>query len=331
MAKISTRELFDRFYEDSNYSPSRIANVKKNLDVPILYEYEMKIGKQMVDMDKDEFIQLVRVLLTKSLDPNVRVPILYTTYKNLRTFMISVCEWYSNNIEPIKIWLRTPELKGSEGLATILKLSADTLTWDALQNVFNDIEKEHGKDRADYIRLMAGLFHCGFYEIKEIIELKEKDVDLRRMSVILPGRVVKLDEATAKLLQANHAATSFYGAKHEFFMLSWRDSYVHFVVSPNYADDYNSRSESEVAILINKMMVVYVRNGYGINITFKNIYWLGFYDYIVSQCGEEHAKEIITTDRQYIEELTQYAREFGVSPKMTASYTKTHLRMYVPD
>ena len=53
MSKLPTNELFDRFFA----SPfgKKYANHRKIIREEQLYAYELKIGKELVDMDVDEF------------------------------------------------------------------------------------------------------------------------------------------------------------------------------------------------------------------------------------------------------------------------------------
>lgn len=331
MGKISTRELLDRFYADESYNQTRRNTVRNTIDNDLLFKYEEKIGKELVDMNKEETIQLVRVLLTQSLDPKEQSPILFYTYKQVKLMLTVVCEWYSYNIEPIPIWLRSPDLKGNKGLMKILETAAKPLEWQDLLDIFTDMRKQGKNDRADLIELLCGLFHCGFYELSEVINLKEKDINFRTRQVILPGRVVKLDVRTITLLQANHKATTFNSFRTSL-MRSWNGSYMHFVVSPNYADTFDARPEKEVAIALNKLLSEYIRNWYDLKITFRNIYWLGMYDFFIEKCGLEHTKKLVMSFRNSddINELLSIASEFGVSSDVRAADIKTRLRLYLP-
>ena len=331
MGKISTRELFDRYYEQSGLPKTRLANFKKEIDIPILFEYEKKIGKELVDMGKDEILYLMKVLLTKSLDEDNKETIIFSQYKVIRTLLISVCEWYSYNVEPITIWLRSPDLKGSKGLMKVLNISAIPITWDNIRDVCKQMRQNGDDDRADYTELVCGLFYCGFFETSEVINLKENNINFRTGIVALPGRSVKLNERTLILLKANHEATSFKTARIGCIMKNWRDSYMRFPVAPKLEYEFDKRDETLMSIAIHKILTEYVRNVYGLKLTYKNIFWLGFHDYIVSRCGQERTNEIIASMAimEDIDELLQYAREFGVPDGINSAYMKTHLRLFV--
>lgn len=332
MGKLSTREILDRFYESGVYSSTRIANVKKLIDIPILFEYEQMVGKEMVDMDKDEFIYLVRALLTKTLSTDKREPFILSDYKIIRTCLIAICEWYSYEVEPITIWLRSPDLKGGDGLMKLLSISSAPLTWKQLQDIFNDMRRQGIEDRADYTELVAGLFYCGFYQTSEVVNFKERDINFRANTIALPARKVKINDRTMALLQANHQAYQYRTARRVISMRSWRDSYMHFIVDPKMEDDFDNRSENIITILINKLLSEHIRNNYGIKVTFKNIFWLGCYDYIVRRCGEKRANELILSTRNSddITELLTYTNEFGASHLgISPAEIKTHLRMFI--
>ena len=65
MGKISTKELFDRYFESDDAKNSYIGKTRTNFEKPEFFEYEMKIGKEFVDMNTDELIGLIEVLTTK--------------------------------------------------------------------------------------------------------------------------------------------------------------------------------------------------------------------------------------------------------------------------
>ena len=332
MGKLSTREILDRFYKSGVYSPTRIVNVKKFIDVPVLFEYEQSIGKEMVDMDKEEFVYLVRALLTKTISTDKREPFILSDYKIIRTCLIAICEWYSYEVEPINIWLRSPDLKGVSGLMKLLSISSDPITWKDLQDIFKDMRAKGSGDRADYTELVAGLFYCGFYQTSEVVNFKERDINFRLNTIVLPGRTVKINDRTMALLQANHKAYEYRTVRRVVSMRSWRDSYMHFIVDPKMEDDFDKRAEPVVTIVLNKLLSEHIKNNYGLKITFKNIFWLGCYDHIVRKCGEERAYELIMSTRNSddINELLTYTDEFGVAHLgISPAEIKTHLRMFI--
>ena len=334
MGVLSTREILDKFYDSGVYSKTRIANVKRFVDIPILFEYEQSIGKELVDMDKEEFIYLVRALLTKSLSTDKRECIILSDYKIVRTCLIAICEWYSYEFEPITIWLRSPDLKGVNGLMKIKSISSAPLTWKELEDIFADMRINGIEDRADYTELTAGLFYCGFYQTSEVVNFKEEDIDFCAKTIALPDRNVKINDRIMELLQANHLAYEYKTARRVVSMRSWRDSYMHFIVDPKKEDDFDLRSESVVTIVLNKLLSEHIKNNYGLKVTFKNIFWLGCYDYIVRKCGQEHAYKLIMSTRNSddIAELMTYTNEFGVAHiGMSPAEIKTHLRMFVPN
>lgn len=56
-AKISTKELFDMFFNEKDKENAK--KTRPQIDRPEVYEYEKKIGKQLIEMDVDELFEMI--------------------------------------------------------------------------------------------------------------------------------------------------------------------------------------------------------------------------------------------------------------------------------
>ena len=63
MGKVSTEKLVDSFFESPE--GAKYASKRKLIREEQLYEYEMEIGKELVDMDADEIIGFLSNMKTR--------------------------------------------------------------------------------------------------------------------------------------------------------------------------------------------------------------------------------------------------------------------------
>ena len=57
MAVISTHELFDKFFEGKD--PETVRKTRPQVDRPEVYAYEIKVGKQLVEMNEEELFAMI--------------------------------------------------------------------------------------------------------------------------------------------------------------------------------------------------------------------------------------------------------------------------------
>ena len=57
MGKVSTQELLDMYY--ASVAGTSAEKTRVQIDRPELYAYEIKIGKELIDMDVDDLFGLI--------------------------------------------------------------------------------------------------------------------------------------------------------------------------------------------------------------------------------------------------------------------------------
>ena len=98
MAKITTKELLDKYFDE--VAPKSYHAWRKALDKPEMYDYIDKIGVELVDMDVEQMIGLIKALNPSS-----------TTVQHFRTVLQQIIVYYIDNIELVRNPFTNPKLK----------------------------------------------------------------------------------------------------------------------------------------------------------------------------------------------------------------------------
>lgn len=65
MAVIETKQLIDEYFDEQVRQGKDVRKSKNQLDRPELYAYEQKIGKQLVEFDADEILEMISTFQNK--------------------------------------------------------------------------------------------------------------------------------------------------------------------------------------------------------------------------------------------------------------------------
>lgn len=305
MALIPTKQLFDEFFADMD--ENSLKKIKPQADRPELYAYEKKIGKQFIDMNADELIDMVNTFEHNGF------PISYATYDSLSVLYRKIFEYYIDHYELIRNPFNAKTMRGVEAYKR-LKSVRKTITKQDLEDVISQIYKTNSEDRATYITSILLLYYNGFKNAEEIVSFKEKDIDFEAKTVSLGGRIAKLDDRCFDLMVRVHNMEKMIGWRGDFVMMPWRDSYFKFSIRPAEVAVFDKRDLNDACNLINRVISERVRRGLGCDLDGRALYFLGFYDWLVEQYGEEKANYMILSKRDHdaIEDLKASAKMYGI-------------------
>ena len=89
----TTQELLDRYFEDNPQFKSK----RSNIDKPLLFEYEQEIGKPLLDMDRNEMIELIFRYAkgTAKYHPYISP----TTVDSISSIIRKMLDWYSMDMD----------------------------------------------------------------------------------------------------------------------------------------------------------------------------------------------------------------------------------------
>lgn len=327
----STKQVFDGYFASTKMKPETIRKSRPQVDRPELYRYEEKIGKQIFDMNEDELFEMV-----KSFGDNRRVTtdnehfgISFASYGQISSMLRRIFSWYSDNVRLIRNPWNDPKMKGAVA-ATRLTEGKKPFTTETMNDIIQKVRDYYNEDRADHIELTILLFYCGFAEAQEIATMKERDIDFKHHTVSLSGRTVRLTDRCFELLVKIHNMETMDGWRGDFVMTSWHDSYFKLSVRPVEADGFNNRTLSQVSAQINQILLIMVKKNLNVNINYRVLYLLGFYDFLCKKEGKERVKEILTSIRvqEDVDAFINLANYYGMNVN-APTHLKRNLRMFI--
>lgn len=310
MAKISTKELFDNFFAEK--APETAVRTRPQIDRPEVYEYEAKIGKQLIEMNVDELFEMV-LSFNNNRATSGAYSISYSSFSQIFSMYRSLFNFYIDNYEIIRNPFNDKRMKGTQA-AQRLAQSKEPFTWKNVEEAIAKVHESYEFNKANYIECILLLYYNGFSKAEEIASLTENMIDFKNKSVMLPGRTLKLSDRCFELLTFVHGLTSLEGWKYDYLVKSWRGSYFKYIIRPKEEANFDDRPLSEIGNLINRRILTDVKKKFGLDINYRILYLLGFYDKVVEQYGEKRAYELITSVRnsKNTEDLMKIARDYGV-------------------
>ena len=295
MAVITTKQLMEEYFAEQERQGKDVRRNQSQLDRPEVYAYEQKTGKQLVEFDADEILEMISTFQNKKNKfayaeegPKMSA----NSYKRYISGYKQIFLFYVKHHELVRSPYDDPKLKGIN-VHMHRAESRDRLTWAKVEGILNRLSTKYEYERACYFELIIRLFYDGFANAHEIINMKEADINTRRREVTVPGRIVRLSERTYQLLLENHKATQMDVHRTKMDMMSWHGSYMKFFVHNGRVSDFSAIDAISVARKITVPISSTIPKDFGISLSFRRLYLLGFYDYLVRNTSEERAKEMI--------------------------------------
>ena len=295
MAVITTKQLMEEYFAEQERQGKDVRRNQSQLDRPEVYAYEQKIDKQLVEFDADEILEMISTFQNKKNKfayaeegPKMSA----NSYKRYISGYKQIFLFYVKHHELVRSPYDDPKLKGIN-VHMHRAESRDRLTWAKVEGIMNRLSTKYEYERACYFELIIRLFYDGFANAQEIINMKEADINTRRREVTVPGRIVRLSERTYQLLLENHKSTQMDVYRTKMDMMSWHGSYMKFFVHNGRVSDFSAIDALSVARKITVPISSTIPKDFGISLSFRRLYLLGFYDYMVRNTSEERAKEMI--------------------------------------
>jgi site-specific recombinase XerD len=326
MGKISTKELFDRYFESDDAKNSYIGKTRTNFEKPEFFEYEMKIGKEFVDMNTDELIGLIEVLTTKkkSVD-KIKLSNECRSYHQAIVFLRKLYDFYIRNYELKLNPFNEKEMK-AEKVVERLTAGRKVLTYDYLLELIEEFKTHYKKDRGEYIELIILLYYSGFRSAEEIASMKKSQVNHKDGTVILMGRTIHLTERCNYLLK-KFADIEVIEGWRTCHLISYRGSYFKFISKTK--GNMDDKKPSYFYDRTNIQITLYASKYLDVNLDYRSIFWLGFYDRFVERYGEEESNAMITSlrDNDANDKIILFARDYGIMDAV--SQIKKELKVFI--
>lgn len=307
----TTQELFKEFFKDKD--PEIVRKTSMQIDRPEVYAYEIKIGKKLIEMNVDELFEMILSFNDNRKSEQNGYSINYNSYFQIASMYRSLFNFYIDNYEVIRNPFNDKRMRGTEA-AKRLSQGKESYTWERIEEIIQMVHDEYEENKAKYIECIMLLYYNGFAKAEEIVGLKEDMIDYKNKTVLLPGRTIQLSDRCFDLLRFVHGLTSLGGWRGDFSVVAWRDNYFKYIIRPKEVDYFNDRPIGEVANIINRRILVDVKKKFGVEINYRILYLLGFYNYMVKEKGVDRTKELIQAVRSpaETEDLVKLAREYGV-------------------
>ena len=301
--KWTTQELLNEYFKDNPEAECRRGNIEK----PLLFQYETEIEKPLVDMDRNEMIELIFRYAKDTADYHPYIS--PSTVDNMVSRIRVMLDWYSKHGDKQYQNVLKDSSQKSESILWGVIQKAGRVTLQDFQNIIRKLHNDsmmnysiNGQDytRADYFELLMLLFYSGFYEPKEIIKVTETAMNMKNKTCELPDRTLTLTDRTFELLTAFHEQgflTTMNGnSVIQHPLCAWHDSYLKFFVQSSKIAQFNNRSESTVAHSISHNIAHWAGNKCSTWVCSKALYWLGVHDRLAALFGEEELSKMIVSD-----------------------------------
>lgn len=316
-----TQTVLELFFVFNNWDDERIRKSGSRIDNPNVYQYEIVLNKKLFEMSPDELLDMIKGFKGKGTQN-----ISHTTYKAMYHLCNNVWSFYSENIELIKNPWLSPKLQ-IDTVIDLLSSERQTITTDYLESAIDAAhiiysDKEH---YWEYGEMFVRLLYDGVESVQEALSINESQIDFIEKQIKFPYKTVHLSNRTIYLLKINHSLDPFIVYRETLFPVSYNKSYIHVIVKRNFKESIDSRPINSVAQGVLNFLKKYMDR----KITAKQIYKLGFFDFAVSQIGEDAIRTILSeNNREDNRTLIRLSAEYGY-PVQTTAGIRNDLREFL--
>lgn len=326
MGIISTKELIDSYYNSEEGAP--FVKTRANIDKLSLYKYEIKIGKELIDMNVEELYGLIEAMSNNGKEDDIVRS--HYSYEHLLAILRKLFGYYNNTYQPIKNPFYDKRMKGKE-IVKYLSKGKEKITFNFVQSIIDRLHEDLVPIRADYVELIMLMFYSGFANADEIVLLKEKDINFKHKIAYVSGRTIKFTDRCFELLTKFRKIVDIDDSN-RFTLCSYRDGYFKFSVRNRQIDQFDNRELNSVRDIISRCMHNNVFTKYGIKINYRTLYCLGFYDNLVKQYGKNKVEQMVMSFRNSddVGVLINEAGKWGL-PNTNVTHLKRILQPFLDE
>ena len=237
MGKISTQQLISRYFKSIEGTPAE--KQRAIIDKTELYDYEEKIGKELIDMDVDDIFGLINELNNKKNGKEIPFMTAHYSFDHLTVLLRAIFNFYIDTVEPIKNPLYDKRMKGKEATKRLAQ-GKETLRFDYVQSIIDKVHNDATEDRANYVELIMLLYYSGFENAEEIATFKGSAINHRNRTVAMTGRTVQLTDRCYELLQKFEGIDELVEWR-TYYLTTYRGGYFKFIVQEKQLDEFDNR------------------------------------------------------------------------------------------
>ena len=307
----TTKELFDEYFK--TLDEGRVKKTRGQVDRHEVYAFERKINKKLIEMNPDELFQMMLTFTDNRRCSKSNAKVSNSSYNQICSSYRAIFRYYIENYEIIRNPFDSPKLKGNKAIELLMGFK-EPYTLDKVESTIQKVHDAYEYNKAKYIECIIRLFYEGFAKAEEIADLTEDMIDFKGKSIRLPGRTIQLSDRCFELLTFVRNMTELEGWHENYLVVSWRDRYFKHIIRPKEAKAFNDRTIKEMANSINRRLLVDVKQKFDNEMNYRNLYLLGFYNYVIKRVGEDRAAELVmlVRDSESVEELRRIARDYGI-------------------
>ena len=312
-----TKELFTEYL--STLDDKTRYRCDNNIDRREVYAYEEKAGKQFVDMNPYEILDMITTFGNDGGDDLGNV--WYNTYSSISTMMRAFFDWY--NIQYGKQYgviinpFNQKPLRGKDGIRQKVIEYPNKFSFENIQRVIDKLRSRLDDQRADWCECIILLCYYGFEQSCEDIALiQEQMIDHEHCRINMNGRSIQVSERVIQLLDQVNAMQYMPGQRADSLMLSWHNSYFKLICRRKESKELQNRSLTYIKGTIVKALRRMLAEA-GSNLTRRPVYYCGAYDALCCTYGADQAAKMIISkgDGKINEELKEFAFQFNIAAR----------------
>lgn len=310
-----TKFVLSLFFTYCHWDDERIRKSGSSFNNPQLYQYEISLGKKIFEMTSDELLAFFKDR-GKGIGKNISA----NSYKIIFYLGKAIWNYYIEYID-IDKEIRNPWIRDEMRIDAVIESFGNEhskLSKEYLERIIDDGRMVYIKDdwHYKYGELLVRLFYDGISSPKELISIKESQIDFTNHLIHFPYKDVCLSHRTEELLKEIHQMVKFTSYKQVYFPAFYNGSYIPIIVKKSFVDSVNTRPIGSVALSISNTVNTFT----GKRVSARDIYKLGFYDFIVKKMGVDVACSILTnSDTESTLILMKLVGEYGYTVRVIAN------------
>lgn len=316
-----TQTVLELFFVFNNWDDERIRKSGSRLNSPYVYQFEISLGKKIFEMNSDELLEMI-----KGMKGKISGYISYNTYRGFRFFCNNVWKYYINNIEPTMNPWSSKNLQ-VDSVVKLLALSKPKITKDFLEETIENARLTYPANdpHYEYCEMFVRILYDGVESVREALSIAETQIDFDKKIIHFSYKEVYLSDRSIELLKYCHNLEGFVVYRETLTPVSYNGSYIPVIVKKNFKDSINARPIDSVSQSILNSLKIFMDK----ELSVKQIYKLGYFDFMVSRIGEEAIRNIVSeNNREDNRTLIRLSAEYGY-PVQTTAGIRNDLREFL--
>ena len=296
MSKVLTQQLVKEYL--GQYDSVNVKKIKGTVDNPLIYEYETKINKQLVDMNADDLIGMFKYIQDNTINKSgTKHCFSYYSLSMMCNRIKNLLSFYSYHYKAINNPFDFDKRLKVDNLLQTLDGENQAITEEQFELIIQKLRAKLGDYRSDLYELILRLIHSGIENTVDILKIKEDMINFDEKYILFENRILKISDRVIELLKINQEPYKTTGNNKILKAFHYNGSYVSLFVaekkssktsSKNSAKNADRNLKSKLQVVFNeirKMLKEHKEYGIDVEINYKTIYLLGLSEYLKNELG----------------------------------------------